>query len=249
MSKKFPGMPSLFKSSSKSTEKIDSEWKWAGERNSLDKDRFNLISCLVLQKNKKYIDVGACRGEYIAMAQNFIPSESIYAFEPIPFMYHHLVSTFPNVNIYNVAVSSQIGHGDFFVANNEELSGLVEKNSKFLPTGTVFEKIAVSIVTLDEVIDNKNDVGLIKIDVEGNELAVLKGAESLISQSRPAIYCEWGTNGPENYNIAPESLFAWCGEHEYEILTIDGQAIGNRDLFLDSFYNWPIWNYLLIPRR
>jgi FkbM family methyltransferase len=227
---------------------LDTEWNLAGERNTLDKDRFNLVSSLILQKGKKFIDVGACRGDYINMAREYIPLQSIYAFEPIPFMFKHLELTFPGANLFNAAVSDHGRLGEFYVSNNEELSGLVERDLGLLPSGTIFEKIVCSIVTIDQVIENKRNIGLIKIDVEGNELAVLNGSEKLISLSRPTIYCEWGTNGPENYRVEPDSLFDWSQEFNYNIKTIDGQNIRDRDQFLDSFFNWPIWNYLLTPK-
>jgi len=55
---------------------------------------------------------------------------------------------------------------------------------------------------------------LIKLDVEGMEIAVLEGAEETIQQNRPLIWVEiW----PPNY----ESVGRWFDEHDYELLIFD----------------------------
>jgi FkbM family methyltransferase len=228
--------------------KIDDKWTEAARRNDEDKDRFNLIASLVL-KEKIFIDIGACRGDYLEIACRYIKQESIFAFEPIPFMYEHLKSSFPKSNLMNLAITDSNGEGNFFVANNEELSGLAARELNTLPTGTEFTKIQVQLSTLDDALTIRENIGLIKIDVEGNEFAVLMGAHDLIAKSRPYIYLEWGTNGPENYLVREDSIYDWSIKNSYQIMTIDGQRITSRKEFIDSFYNWPIWNYLLTPNQ
>jgi FkbM family methyltransferase len=228
---------------------IDDNWSDAAKRNKLDKDRFNLIASLLLKDEKTFIDIGACRGDYVEIACRYIPQESIFAFEPIPFMFDYLKSRFPNSNIMNMALSDRNGSDNFYVANNEELSGLVARELNTLPSGTEFTKIQVSLSTLDNALAVRKNIGLIKIDVEGNEFAVLKGAKDLIAKSRPCIYLEWGTNGPENFFVREDSIYDWSLENNYQVMTIDGQSITSHEEFLDSFYNWPIWNYLLTPSQ
>lgn len=65
----------------------------------------------------------------------------------------------------------------------------------------------VSCVTLDSVIDEP--VALLKIDVEGHEMAVLAGAADLIARSRPALVLEANTAQHE------ADLTAWLRAHGY----------------------------------
>ena len=65
----------------------------------------------------------------------------------------------------------------------------------------------VAAVRLDDVVDTP--VALLKIDVEGHELAVLRGAADLIARSRPAMVLE--ANTPAHM----DALSRWCAESGY----------------------------------
>lgn len=71
----------------------------------------------------------------------------------------------------------------------------------------------VTAVRLDDVIDAP--VALLKIDVEGHEIAVLEGAERLIAASRPAMVLE--ANTPRHRDL----LTAWLDAHDYVYASAD----------------------------
>jgi hypothetical protein len=68
-------------------------------------------------------------------------------------------------------------------------------------------------------------VGFIKIDVEGHELAVLRGAERTITEQRPNLLIECND---EHHPRAVEELAAWLAAHDYDVAFLDGKEL--RDI-------------------
>jgi FkbM family methyltransferase len=133
-----------------------------------------------LSKDKNTIDVGAATGMYTSFfAQN---SKEVYAFEAVLPVYKQLElvgKRIKNINCYNLAVSDFDGKSEFYV-DDKRLS-----NSSFqnLVNG---QKIEVETIKLDNFkLDN---IGFMKIDVEGVELDVLNGASEIIKEYKTHLY-------------------------------------------------------------
>lgn len=130
-----------------------------------------------------FIDIGACIGEYdIWLAQQGI---RCIAFEPVNFTSIeknvHLNKAENLVTIYNCALGSASASVVFHVLNNVTGSSRINNSSKNCGA-------AVEVKRLDELISSSivpaNKLLIIKADVEGMELDVLKGAEKLIRRSK-----------------------------------------------------------------
>ena len=127
-----------------------------------------------LHKLKNTLDIGAATGMY---ATHFAKhSKSVICFEAVLPVYNELnkIKTFyNNVTTHNLAVSNFEGVSDFYVddkrLSNSSFQNLVEG-----------QKIEVDTVTVDSL--KLNDIGFIKIDVEGVELDVLMGAVDTIHE-------------------------------------------------------------------
>ena len=135
-----------------------------------------------LSKEKNTIDVGAATGMYSSFfAEN---SKHVYSFEAVPPVFKQLEKIkqrHDNVTTYNKAVCNFIGESDFYV-DDKRLSNSGFQN---LVGG---QKITVDTVTVDSM--GFDNVGFMKVDVEGNELDVLKGATQTIITNRPVCMVE-----------------------------------------------------------
>jgi len=135
-----------------------------------------------LSKQKNTLDVGGRNGLY---SSYFVQhSQYVYAFEAVEPVYEalkELEKDYNNFTAYNLAVSNFIGQSDFYV-DTKRLS-----NSSFnnLVDGQL---VQVNTVTLDSM--NFNNVGFVKIDVEGFELNVLQGAKELLHDNKPVCMIE-----------------------------------------------------------
>jgi FkbM family methyltransferase len=191
--------------------------------------------------NDIFVDVGAHIGSVIAEVQNHCSSVKIIAFEAIPSKAGKLIDKFPDVVIHCCALSDDEGEAEFFV--DLEQSGY----SSLAPTPHKSTKIIVDMKRLDDILEGAH---LIKIDVEGAELGVLKGAENLISASRPIIMFE---SGPANIlGYSKEGMFEFFARHEYGVFAPNRLAHTGSPMTLSSFldaHEYPrrTTNYFAVP--
>jgi hypothetical protein len=89
--------------------------------------------------------------------------------------------------------------------------------------------VSVKCMTLDTVLSEQKstfpNVGLIKIDVEGYELFVLKGAKNTMSQNMPDVFYEFNPPMLKTAQCGPKDFsdfFGGIGSYKQEVLENDG---------------------------
>jgi len=152
-----------------STDAQIEEWRKKGEPHMQDKCLNQFIKWCDSQ-NKKFrtiVDVGAWCGTWSLAMQKY--SKEIKCFEPNKTHFeclHRNLAPFNHVKLYNKAIGNEIG----FIKLSDDVAS---QNTRVL-----MEKGDVAIDTIDSM-DLKN-IDLLKIDVEGLEMEVLKGAEKTL---------------------------------------------------------------------
>ncbi|MCW3073239.1 MAG: methyltransferase FkbM family [Flaviaesturariibacter sp.] len=174
----------------------------------------------VCKKDSNCIDVGTHSGEILDHFLKAAPAGIHFGFEPIPLFYKTLERKYasrPNVKLYECALSDSAGTAEFnYVSTNPAYSGL--KKRTYDRKGELDEKIVVRTALLDEVVLPLDmPIHLIKIDVEGGELAVLQGARKLVEKYKPVIIFEAGIGGSDLYGTTPESLYTYFASFNYRI--------------------------------
>jgi len=136
------------------------------------------------------IDVGAHLGDYTFFMRRH--SAGCIAFECNPELAKHLRRRFgQSVDIRPDAVSDTEGMAELRIPQSDAGTGLgratIEARNQ-LSGFSDFNLVTVHTVRLDDVIDRP--VGLIKVDVEGHEMAVLRGATRILKLDRPNLILE-----------------------------------------------------------
>lgn len=156
------------------------------------------------------LDVGANTGVYSYWFAKV--GGSVHAFEPHPGCAERLRQSLgPNAVVSEVALSNSSGHATLVVPSVAGVENTYR--SSIVPLGNVGEAREVNVTTkrLDDFQLSK--VGIVKIDVEGNELAVLEGASQTVSDSRPIVQVE----AEERHRTdAVPSVCEWFAELGYE---------------------------------
>lgn len=113
--------------------------------------------------------------------------------------------------------------------------------------GNKSSEISVRVGKLDDyVIGNKiTEVDFIKMDVEGAEYLILKGAENVVKQYCPVIMLELYKPHTEYFGYSPEELISYLGDLGYHLYEIDEQEIGSVKK-VTSFENTSYYNFLAL---
>jgi len=127
-----------------------------------------------------------------------------------------------DVRILPAAVSNRDGVAEFLIAERGRASNALASAGGRSQMGGVRERVLVPTLTLDSIAGSQPSPDFVKIDVEGAELDVLLGAQSLLATRRPTLYIEIGA-----------SMFHKCTELlkslEYEAFGIDGRPAEKQE--------------------
>jgi len=198
-----------------------------------------------------FVDVGANVGYFtIRLAERFRQRGRVLAFEPHPKLakmteQNASLNGFTSVvTVYPFALADFEGERDFSFERGHMGSGVMESNDDT----ERFEVIQAHVRKLDDVLDADATVDLIKIDVEGHELGVMRGMRQIIARSPhlKILFEKIGTHVGQEADI--EALLYPFGFQLYEVLsdsqlaplapgelaTITGYALAARPEQVDS---------------
>lgn len=147
-------------------------------------------------------DVGAGCGEYTELLAKYLPNESrILSFEPQVSAYQHLARRveaegFSNVTAFNLGFSDGLGAGTLYKSRDNRLLASLHLR-KLDHLGICFDTTEqVVLSTIDKFCDEHgiSRIDFLKLDVEGHEMAVLKGASNMLSRRRIGMI-QWEFGG------------------------------------------------------
>lgn len=142
---------------------------------------------LIVPRHKVALDIGANKGVWAYCLSKICPQ--VHAFEPNPKMYQILKrGAAANVKTHPIALSDQSGTAELRVPKGTKgYSNQGASLSEFKVDGE-FMSVSVESKRLDDM--DFGEVGFIKLDVEGFELSVLKGAAKTIERDHPVMLIE-----------------------------------------------------------
>jgi FkbM family methyltransferase len=129
-----------------------------------------------------FYDIGANNGFFTLLGAYCVsPNGQVYAFEPLPTNTAYIKNAIAQNNLKNClleecAITNFTGEAELYYSENTVTPSL-------LPTENRQVSLRVPTIKLDEYVSTHRRPDLIKLDVEGAELAVLRGAINLISSS------------------------------------------------------------------
>ncbi|MBM3778621.1 MAG: FkbM family methyltransferase [Acidimicrobiia bacterium] len=141
------------------------------------------------------VDVGANKGSFLPSLARALPKGLVVAFEPQPVLATYLRDAvrrakLSNVLIEAVGVSDRAGTLSLAIPGDSESSPGASFEDAVRARGRC-RVIDAPVVTLGQYFAYEpRHIGAIKIDVEGHELSVLRGAEQILRAHRPIVVCE-----------------------------------------------------------
>ena len=214
-----------------------------------EKEEMDYISDY-LRKNpcSNILDIGANVGLF-SLELSLINSDICYhLFEPIPTTFEMMKKTacLNNVNsdkfiMNNLGMSDEEGKFDFYLPGACEAASLKPINDQFYLKESdemgnysgkaVIKKVECKVSTVDKYVETNNieDIGFIKIDVEGNEKSVLLGAEKVLNKFHPLIYCELLRIHAARFGYHPNEVIEYMKNFDYKCYTLRNNKLTQID--------------------
>ena len=207
-----------------------------------EKDFLKLFD--LIKEDGLVLDIGANIGVMTYYFARRLKMSKVFSFEPIPYnirTLNRIISFFKlsNVEVFDIALSDADGKVKMIMpvinsARKQGLSHVSDVSSVNNEEGEEFEVFGKRLDSLEEVVNAKERITAIKIDVEGYELNVLRGAVNTIRKHRPIIYCE-----------------LWAGEQRDATIELM-QSLGYSskvlvDNHLVDYADHPNQNFFFIP--
>jgi FkbM family methyltransferase len=176
-------------------------------------------------------DIGANKGSFIYWLSWWARDGRVIAFEPQPELARDLLNVCRVIGLDNVTVEAKAAYshsGDqdlFLPAGHQPGASLMRAEM----AAENFTALSVPVVALDDYFAENDKVALLKIDVEGAELEVFKGAKRILRQHAPLLVFEC-----ENRHRWPgdvREVFSYLAELGYE----GSFVCGNRLLPISQF--------------
>jgi FkbM family methyltransferase len=168
------------------------------------------LESTILQKRRCLVDVGANVGAWSIPASKFY--DEIIAYEPSPRPRNALLRNLRLNNVKNVdvrpyALDFEGGTRDLYTYRNNGHDSFYASRGGFEMTG---KRVRVKVTSLD---DEKLEPSLIKVDTEGFEINVLKGALGTVNQHHPILVVE------THFSKDPDEIERLIPEYGFERFT------------------------------
>ncbi len=215
----------------------------SGEKSFIDK----IIKNLALNNEGLIVfDVGANKGDYTNLLADEIKNIKILSFEPHPKTFKVLSKNCnqTNIKLFNCALSSNEGEFELFDYDSKDGSLHASLNAEIFSTihnsSVISHKVNVSTIDIICKENNINKIDFLKIDVEGYELDVLKGASRmLLNESIQIIQFEF-TQLNTTTRIYFKDFWELLSEHYniYRLLPNDLLHIKNYNVTMDEIFGY-----------
>ena len=199
------------------------------------------LYCLV-KSDMVLFDVGSNVGETLLnFAKLTGDNGKVYGFEPVPFSFSKCsnnisLNRYSNVSLAQIALSNK-EETLFFQDTNNNNSGGVFMNRKNSPGSNEVEG-----VTLDAYVERLGitKIDLIKVDVEGFETNVFKGARETCKKFRPKLFVEVDDVNLKSQGSSAIELIELITSYGYQISKIDSAVAWDQPLYHYDIYAEPI---------
>lgn len=201
-------------------------------------------------RNPIAFDIGANMGNWSKAFVHYSPNAVSYAFEPSVATYQALINSTKNSkNIFpvNLGMGERAGIARLFT--NEPGSGFASLSLRRLDHFNISmdQSEEIQLSTIDNFIESHNIFPtIVKLDIEGHELAALLGATSSISRI-PVIQFEFGGCNLDTHTTF-QDLWYFFTERDFEIYRVGPNGIVRLKKYLEIFEIYLTTNYFAVKK-
>jgi FkbM family methyltransferase len=219
---------------------------WLVEADERDNASMRLVLAILLRSDSNCVDVGAATGGFLGDVIRIAPRGAHVAYEPLLELSRELHIRFPNVDVRQAAVGDSQGEVEFMhVTSSPGWSGLREYQIQTRQRPRI-EWRTVSCVRLDDDLPRGYAPTLVKIDVNGAEGLVLRGAQQTLTRYQPIVLFEHGL-AAQAYSMSSTEIHALLAECNMDVFDLDGSGPFTASEFAEAARTK--WNFVARPRE
>ena len=168
-----------------------------------------------LSKGDVFIDIGANFGYFSCIASKIVGDEGlVLAFEPNNTAYIQLISTMTRNKLFNcLPVKMALGEHENATMNMKK-AWFKQSTSSYMTSGS--SVLSNKFDSFSRSLSIAKKVKIIKIDVEGAELPVLKGLAALLLKDKPLLIVEPDNNSQKRFGFKFSELISYLASLGYK---------------------------------
>jgi FkbM family methyltransferase len=205
------------------TEHIQQQLFWYG---CYEKELGDLLKKM-LRSNDVFIDIGANIGYFSLLSANVSPSVKVISFEPGKDLFQKMKENFSindskNIVAINAAVGEINEERELFLSDANNLG----MSSFHQPENYSGRKEKVVVITIDDWYKTSGlgKIDLIKLDIEGSELAALKGMSAVLEKQKPALIVEINPEILSLFDLKPLDIYNYLNQFNFDRFLISGNG-------------------------
>lgn len=189
------------------------------------------------------VDVGGHRGDYSKFLLGIGCFDKVYSFEPLPenFIFLKELSAREGVGFFPVLKALGAQKGSLNINYDEDLAtaSLLQYEKNYHSLGARQTKL-VEVDTLDDFLRSfpSGRLAFLKIDTQGNDLAVIDGGSRVIARDRPIIQVEFIFSKMYEGQCSPKDLISSLSKLKYILYSVNNIHVSQqgRLAFCDALF-------------
>ena len=178
-------------------------------------------------------DIGANIGQFCIHFNEIFDKTKVFSFEPVSYTFDTLqknTDLIKNINCYNLAMGEKAGSSKIYLRERSDINSLLPSNHE----NENSEMVEVETVDSFCVKNSINKIDLLKIDTEGYEMNVLKGAKKMIqNKAIKYIFIEVSFDKNNKHNTQFDLINNFLEKVNYKIFGIYNQSIHDNSSFMN----------------
>ena len=138
-------------------------------------DEKKLLKRIFNKKKIYYVDIGTNEGNFLEYLKKLFEFKKIVCFEPIKKLAERLENKNSNIEVNNFALSNKVYKKKFYEYKISSQSSLYKQNNTFKSLKDLKKIHTIKTTTFDQKFNKNSKIDFCKIDVQGEEIKVLKG--------------------------------------------------------------------------
>ena len=172
----------------------------------------------ILKPGDVFLDIGANIGYFSMLAANKEPTSKIFSFEPVRKLFQKLeenilVNNMSNITAVNIAIGDTDEEKELFISAADNLG-----MSSFQPPENYSgKKEIVKVVSIYRWFKTAglSRIDLVKLDIEGSELAALKGMQEVLQNFKPVVIAEINPETLRLFNLKPADICEFLSKLDF----------------------------------